>query len=124
MRGGLERKVETRGNGLGIFGAYDPVVESMLLECEVEALRLLEAGAAVAYTVPSPLAGEGQDEGEKMAKELKSAYICHPHPGPVLVSAAFERYWIGSSAVGRGSPNARLFAFVPSRERAKKREVA
>ncbi len=27
---------ETERGGLGIFDAYDPVVESMLLECEVD----------------------------------------------------------------------------------------
>ena len=36
---------------------------------------------------------------------------------PILVSVAFELYWMGFPAVGQRRPYARLLAFVPSRER-------
>ena len=50
-------------------------------------------------------------------REMKSDEICHPHPGPVSVSAAFERYCMRAGAVGDGCPDAHLLASVPSRER-------
>jgi len=210
------------GNGLGIFEGYDPVIESMLLEWEVE-----RQAAPKEYLLPS--VGEGQDEGESIVKaknvnrpstakartlrrkftdaelklwkhlrgrqiggekfrrqqplgryvvdfvclekklivevdggqhaapeydkertlwlesegfrvirfwnnevlkdqegvldaiykELKSGDMYHPHPSPILVWAAFERYWMRSGGVGEGRPDAYLFASVPSRERVK-----
>lgn len=42
-RGGMKRnRSESEWSGLGIPSAYDPVVESMLLECEVDRQCLSE----------------------------------------------------------------------------------
>ena len=51
---------------------------------------------------------------------MERRLIDHPHPFPVLCYVAFERYRMWSCAVGAGRPNARLFAFVPLRERVRK----
>ena len=48
--------------------------------------------------------------------------IYPPPPDPVLVSVAFERYWMDFPAVGLGCPNARLLASVPRGEKEGKRE--
>ena len=58
---------ESEWSGLGIFDAYDPVVESMLLECEVEALRLLETGKAEA----DDPAGDNESGGYRRGREWR-----------------------------------------------------
>jgi hypothetical protein len=54
---------ESEWSGLGIFDAYDPVVESMLLECEVEALRLVEAGKVLSGDPAGDSEGVGDSGG-------------------------------------------------------------
>lgn len=56
---------ESEWSGLGIFDAYDPVVESMLLECEVEALRLMEAGKAQSRDPAGDNESGGYSEGRE-----------------------------------------------------------
>lgn len=57
---------------MGIFGAYDPVVESILLEWEVETLRLpepVEPGTGTRYAPEPGAAGVGRTAGDRAGGE-------------------------------------------------------
>lgn len=56
---------ETERGGLGIFDAYDPVVESMLLEWEVQALRLMEACTVMSGDPAGDSEGGGDSGGRE-----------------------------------------------------------
>ena len=56
-------RLESEWSGLGIFDAYDPVVESMLLEWEVEALRFMEACTAISGDPAGHSEGGGYSGG-------------------------------------------------------------
>ena len=56
-------RLESEWRGLGIFGAYDPVVESMLLEWEVERQCLSKESLLPGVGEGERFGGEVQDGG-------------------------------------------------------------
>lgn len=70
------KRSESVGSGLGIFEGYDPVIESMLLEWEVETLRLLEPvepGTGTQHAPEASVAGVGKTAGDRMSGESNRA---------------------------------------------------
>ena len=74
---GMKRnRSESEFEGLGIPGAYDPVIELMLLEWEVETLRLpepVEPGTGTQHAPEASVAGVGKTAGDRMSGESDRA---------------------------------------------------